>query len=91
MHAVHGASLQPSRGLTRKPISRYQRQSVEAWVVSALSIKQQGNAPEKLLERTFLPVKMIVHGETLLPPLSVSGRLCVRTESAAAVIHGSIG
>ena len=28
---------------------------------------------------------MRVRGETLLPPLSVSGRLCVRTESMAAI------
>ena len=70
-----------------KPIRRYQRQaSVEAWAVSTLyPIKQQGNSPEKILKRTFHPVKMRVRGETLLLPLLVSGRLCVRTESMAAI------
>lgn len=84
MHLVHGASLQPSGALTR--------QSQSVVISDSHQLKRglylhynQVNSKETLLRRTFLPVKMRVSGETLLPPLSASARLCVRTESVAAI------
>lgn len=78
MHLVHGASLQPSGALTRQSQSVVISDSHQLKCGLCLHYNQL-NSKETLLRRTFLPVKMRVHGETLLPPLSACGRLCVRT------------
>ena len=85
MHLVHEASLQPSRGLTRQSQSVVISHSRQLKRGLCLHYNQL-NSKETLLRRTFLPVKMRVHGETLLRPSSASGRLCVKTESTAAII-----